>query len=180
MMAASLLASPLSPEEASEAMKSVAVDLQFLWDNLKVDADVQAKIVSLGYDDLTVFAQIEDDAAKVRAVIKEDIGIDPAASAKHRNMCARLVAAWEAAKKKRDLQNTGEGIQETAVITKSFPSNDHMALIKAFAKVHFELDSEETPAESMLKARLGWLESGKICPEHLKHVVTETDVEDNG
>ena len=96
----SLLPHPLSDEDVASAVKDISVDLVFLLDNMKVHSDIQAKLAGLGYTDLVVFAQLEDEPAKVRTVIKEDLGIDPTASPQHRNMCARLEVAWEAVRKR--------------------------------------------------------------------------------
>ena len=46
---------------------------------MSIPLDVQAKLGSLGYTDVVVFAQLEESATALRASIVADLGIDPKA-----------------------------------------------------------------------------------------------------
>ena len=90
----------LTEEAQDEALKSMETDLSSLLVDVKIPRDIQARIALLGYGGVNVFSRVEDSAEKVREFIKTDVSIDASKSPLHRAMVARLVTAWEAARKR--------------------------------------------------------------------------------
>eukprot|EP00971_Amphidinium_carterae_P219082 4349035-Amphidinium_carterae.1 len=91
-----VILAPLDEAAQTAALASLTVELRFLLDNFGLSQAVQAKLASLGYTEVDIFAKLEDSPAQVRAALGSDV-LDPTASAVNRAVTARILAAWEAA-----------------------------------------------------------------------------------
>ena len=176
---ASLLENPLGDDDQAQAMSQLDVELGFLFDGVRIPADIQAKIVSLGYSDMQVFAKIEDSAERVREVIRTDIGLLAATSPAHRAMTARVIAAWEAANKRTSRRQAEEAEQRVGDLPRTLPKAQHLELQRAFEKVHFELQERETPAPAYVEWRLEQIEDGELQAEAMTVIVSKAESSDS-
>ena len=174
---ASLLKEPLTQEAMDGAMKGIDVGLAFLFDQAKVPTDIQAMIVSLGYSDAGVFAEIGGTAENVREVLKTDVGLDPAAGAQHRAMTARLISVWRSAQKRAEHQQALEAEQRVGDLPRTVPKSHHIEIRRAFALIHAELPKKLTPAAVYVESKVSQLEDGELVAEPLSEVLTLKDVE---
>ena len=175
----SLLTNPPSAAEVAAGIVLLDADLCYVFDNLKVPADVQAAVAHLGYVDLQVFSKIEDTPGKVREVIKSDVGLDPTASPAHRALMARLVVAWETAAKRVEKRCIEEADQRAGDLPRSLPKGSHLDLTRAFTKVHGSITDKLTPAPSYLEAKLEQVEDGELLAERMQDVMSKEEVEGN-
>ena len=81
--APSVLADPLSAEAILDGFRALQPELVFLLEDTGVADEVRAKIGSLGYVPLAVFARVGDSAADVRSFCTNDLGIAAGPSAVH-------------------------------------------------------------------------------------------------
>eukprot|EP00972_Heterocapsa_arctica_P111475 16411195-Heterocapsa_arctica.AAC.1 len=65
----SRLAVPLDALLAAAALSTMTAEFTGLLDSMSIPLDVQAKLGSLGYTDMVVFAQMEESATALRASI---------------------------------------------------------------------------------------------------------------
>ena len=71
---AEFLAAPLSNAAEVAALATLDAGLGYLFDEFQIPAPVQAKVASLGYTSLHLFASMEDTSANLRAAIATDLG----------------------------------------------------------------------------------------------------------
>ena len=126
------------------------------------------------YTDALVFAKMEDSAPAMRASIKVDVGLDPAASPAARAMVARLVPAWEAAGTRAQRHRQEEAEQRVGDLPRTLPKGQHLDLARAFAKVHFEMGDRDRPAEAYVEWRLEQVEDGEL-PAETRQVVSKAE-----
>ena len=174
---ASLLNVPLTAELEAQAMKQIDVGLAFILDQGKVDRDVQAKISSLGYSDLGVFAEIGSDAEGVRRVLKDDVGLDPEKGAGHRAMTARIVSCWRSAQTRAELQQKREAEQRVGDLPRTIPKPAHIEMRKAYTIAHADLPKRLTPATGYIESKVSQMEDGELVAEPLSDILTLKDVE---
>ena len=88
-----LIASPLSTTDAEQAIGAMGSELVYLLESMKISREIIAKLGELGYTDMDTFSHMEADAKGVRALLKDDVGLDPAMDLGHRSMTARFLSA---------------------------------------------------------------------------------------
>jgi hypothetical protein len=170
---ASLLTSPLAEEEAQQALKQASNDLIYLFDSFKIPQDVTAKVVSLGYLDVEIWSKIDDSREAVRAAIKHDLGIDPAKGGAHRGLMARLLACWETASKRSEVQKREEAEQHVSGMPRTLKHSQHLELRNAYAAAFQPLEEKECLAPGLIEAKLEQLEDGELLVESLQDIVSK-------
>ena len=165
----------LTEEAQDDALKGMETDLSSLLVDIQIPRDIQARIALLGYGGVRVFSRVEDTAEKVRDFVKTDLGVDPSKSPQHRSMAARLVTAWEAARKRVEHRHVHEAEQRVNDLPKILPKSQHLELARAYAQVHRALKDAEAPAASYVEWRLEQFEDGELIPETLKQVVNKAE-----
>ena len=68
-MAASILEVPIAEDRALELVKTAEDDLTFLWRETKIPLELQARMVEVGFTEITVFAKIASTEEKLEAMI---------------------------------------------------------------------------------------------------------------
>jgi hypothetical protein len=169
------LDTPLAAEVIEEHVGTLSADLSFLFDKEGVAKDIQAKLASLGYTDMAVFSRIEDTATAVREVLATDVGLNPKTSPAHRTMQAKVLVAWDNAKRRIETRNQEEASQRVHDAPRTLSKNAHFDLIKAYEKVHGEKPDKLNPAPAYIEAKLEQVEAGELRPENLSEVLNRED-----
>eukprot|EP00971_Amphidinium_carterae_P185461 3682209-Amphidinium_carterae.1 len=138
--------SPLAAEAAKAAQAELGVELAYLFDSMKVDAAVQAKISSLGYTEILVFAKVEEQHDAMREFLKKDVGLDGAVSSANRAMVAKVIACWCAANVRVRKRHEEEAEQRLGQVPRTLPKSATLELFRAFATMHHELTERDAPA----------------------------------
>ena len=66
----------------------------------------QARLAELGFTDIDIFANMEDDVAAVRAFALEALGFKPGVGFLSRATISRLISAWQSAAKRGEKTHT--------------------------------------------------------------------------
>eukprot|EP00971_Amphidinium_carterae_P347301 6489233-Amphidinium_carterae.1 len=169
-----ILLSPLGDAAQAAALASLTVELRFLLDNFGLSQAVQAKLASLGYTEVDIFAKLEDSAAQVRAALGSDV-LDPAASPVNRAVTARILAAWEAAGVRVRKRLEADADRKVGDLPRVLPKSSVLELVRAFGTLHFELTDRETPATTFLEKQLEQLEDGELIAAPLNEVISREE-----
>ena len=165
---------PIDEHEIDELVSKLSMDLRYLLDAEKISLGIQAKLVKLGITDLNAFAKLEDTQSLMRDVIKEEIGIHPADGGGNRGMMARILSAWDSAVQRGVKRKAAEAESSALDMPRRLPKPDHIAILRAFNKLHGppDLEEEEIPGPRWTESRLDQIESNAIKPEKLSEAVT--------
>ena len=172
---ASFLATAMAPLEIEANLKLISSELSFLFTQEGIPEDVQAKLASLGYLDTAVFSRIEDTPKEVREVLTRDVGVDPTTSPQHRAVHAKVLVAWDHAKKRIEARIQEDSTQRVTDAPRVLTKGIHHELIKAFEKIHGELKDKQYPAPAYVESKLEQVESGELRAETLAEVLNRED-----
>jgi hypothetical protein len=172
----------MSAEDIKKNLASMNSELEFVFTDASIHREIQAKIVSTGYDDCRMFSKADCGKGEVgiREYIKDDLKIDPAGGALQRSVTARITIAWESAKKRMNAKQDAEAVQRTEDGPRTIMKNEYVNLCQTFEnqKGGKELPEKLLSGQSYLEALLDQLEDGNLVAEGLNEVIST--LEDKG
>ena len=162
----------MAPGMITEALKHVDADVKYLWAQGKVVPEAQAKLASLGFGEMDIFAKLGDTVQDVRKTIETDFGISPESGLPGKNVISRIISAWERAYG-RGVKRRAEDAQQRATDQpRRLPKSTHLQLIRTYNENHEKLDDEGTPAQSYVEWIVQTVEDGEQEAERLKNFVS--------
>ena len=172
---------PVPADELEGALERLQPDLAYIFDDLLVHRDIQARVVLTGFPELRIFAKADagDEGKGIRAYIKSALHIDPDASIEARSAAARLVLAWELAQKRVSTRNEHESQQLAADGPVSMLRDDYIGYIKAFTQKHSEIAERLQSSQSYLEYRLAQIKVNTYVAEKWETITSVLDEDDS-
>ena len=97
-MAASILEVPIGEAAAKELLKEAEDELTSLWTKAKMPLELQARMIQVGFTELTVFANMASTEENMEAIVEKEFGFKKELGFPKRALTAKLLATWEAAR----------------------------------------------------------------------------------
>jgi hypothetical protein len=171
------MSTAMSAAEISTNLKKLHSELEFIFSDSGVHKEIQAKVVQTGFDDCRLFAKADcgQGEAGIRAYVKDDLGIDPAAGILQRSTIARITIAWESARKRITAKQDSDAQQRTEDGPRTILKNDYVNLCRHYEDVHKEMPEHLMSGQSYLEMRLDQLEDGNLIAEGLHEVVSQVE-----
>lgn len=159
----------LSADETDAAMLAADAGLKFLM--AKVDLAEQAKLYHIGITTVEAFGAFAADAAELKVVLKDNFGLDPAASLAARVKVAGFVIAFESAKVRGTAAAQIDMEMQIRRLPKPLPVTEYGAMRTAWEQKWWKLEDKEVPSRSYLEKRASELEEGEYRAESLQTVM---------
>jgi len=166
---------PMQDFDAAEMASRIArlePDLSYLFDELDIPEKVQANLAERDIRKLGVFAKVEPTEEAFRNWLKEDLELNPAASAADRVTVAKLAEAWEAARQRAVTTRKLEAEARVVGQSREMLKGTHLALRRACARTLGTVEDRRCPGRAYLEARLEQLDDGELEAELLSKVTT--------
>ena len=145
----------------------------------KIPSEVMAKISEHDVTELTTFTHIADSQASLRSWAKEALGLDTATAPAHATTVAKLVASWEASKKRIAKQDDQEADARASGMPRQTLRGKHLEMRAAYTTKYNnkeKLSHGEIPSATYVDSLLDQLEDGELIAEPLTEV---TSLEEN-
>ena len=171
----------LSAEQEAAGLKKLEKDAACILDDKGVPAAVQGRLGHIGVTSLDVFAVIEDTSAGVRQWLVDVLGLDPDADLESRTNIAKVIAAWQASKKRVSTQDSLEAEQRSSKIPKTIMKGKHVEMRAAYVAAHrggVVPDDKEMPSAAYVEAAIDQMEDGEFQVEPLSEVTTLEELQD--
>jgi len=156
----------------AEHLAKLDSDLAYLFDELHISEQVQANIAAREVHKLGVFARLEPTEDLFREWLKTDLGLDPANGTAERVMVAKLAEAWDAARQRTTTARKLEAEARVSGQSREMLKGTHLALRRACARAHGNVEDRRCPGRAYLEARLEQLDDGELEAEPLSKVTT--------
>lgn len=158
--------------------------LTFLWNDRDVDREIQAMLARDGFKDLRLFALLGDNRADIREFLKTSYGVDPSAGTPQEKIAARLksakvIDAWEAAKKRAEEKDVLEAQQRASRLPITMDGSEHVMLRMKYHQTHGKLEDRAFPCKALIESRFEQVDEGSYTAESLQDVVSiDENIED--
>ena len=159
-------------DQHADLIGTLSNELRYLFDHEGIIPGIQAKFAQMGVIDINAFAKLEDQQAEMRALVKEELGINPFDGGGNRGMIAKILSAWDSAVQRGVKRKAEEAERKVGDQPRRLPMPIHLSILRAFNRLHTELEEEEIPGPRWLETRLDQLETGELIPETLDQVGT--------
>ena len=169
------ITNPLTDELADKAVAELSGELKYLYETAGVPLMIMAKLSSLGITTADILAKVVSSEAELRSFMKDDVGMDPSASAGNRVAMAKLCNAWESSCLRGKKRKEEDAEQRVSDLPRRLPRNEHAELRKTFTKRHRETEDRHTPHPEYIERKLQQLEDGDLKAERLTEVVSLAD-----
>ena len=153
---------------------NVSSDLQYVLDEAGI-ALVNQYAIAQHYRNLRQFRSIADQKNEVRATLKSDFALDPAASPATRAEVARIVTAWEVASELASKEQELKAESKILGLPRNLPHSERQAMIKSVEGVLGKLQEVETPSTEYLSLKVEECESNEPCALGLDEVSSKYD-----
>jgi len=153
-------------------LAKIEPDLSYLWDELEIPEEVQANLAAREIRKLGVFAKVEATEDSFREWLKEDLGLNPTSSVGERVVVAKLAEAWEAARQRATTTRKMDAEARVSGQSREMLKGTHLALRRACARVHGQVEDRRCPGRAYLESRLEQLDDGELEAEPLSKVTT--------
>jgi len=147
-------------------------ELSYLLDELEIPEDVQANLSAREIKKMGVFAKVEASEDSFREWLKADLGLDPVESIAARVTVAKLSEAWEASRQRASTTRKLEAEARVTGQTREMLKGTHLALRRACARAHGNVEDRRCPGRAYLENRLEQLDDGELEAEPLSKVTT--------
>ena len=156
--------------------------LTFFLDQQKIDIDVQYLLFANGTTSMRRLANLEDDKAKVREVIKKEYGLDGNENMAIRGHVSDLMDAWEEARDVLARERDARAEHKAAATGIPLPTDnhEHTGMRKAFEKVHGKIADRHDPGRYLLGSKLEQVQNNDPQLEELDSVSHRMPGEDEG
>ena len=160
---------------------SVEAHLTFLWTEADVSLDVQHQIAVSGFRSVQKFTSIADDRTTLRAALRADYGLDPAAigaaGTAARLQVASVICAWESAAEVRTASVAAKAEAQAQGMSKPLTLTEKSSMRKAFERVHGKLPNCEVPSGDYLASKLEEAEQEEPTASPLDEVLDSEGTE---
>ena len=175
----------LNPQQMA-ALATVSAELQFMWSEREVPADLQATLALQGIKTLGVFGSIVDTREQLRNTLKimllidpEEAGVAADVAVQRRVNLARIIDAWETSRKRISERDRISAEQKASRLPITLERSQHVMLRQKFEAEHGRLKDHAFPCHAMVERRMEEIEEGEPKAELLSDVISiEEAVED--
>ena len=129
----------------------------------------------VGVTSVAKYATFTDSVADLKAVLRDEFGLDSNASLADRVKVTSLVVAWSSASARMEKAAELEAEQEMRRLPKQLSTNDFMAMKVAFEKRWWPIEERETPGRCYLEQRAAEIEQDDVRAEALTSVVSREE-----
>ncbi|CAK0887969.1 unnamed protein product [Prorocentrum cordatum] len=161
----------------------LAADLRFLLEEKEVPDAVQDAMAGQGYNTLNRFALLDDDRARVRAVLTRDFGLDPAAGGEGgpaaRLAIVKAIDAWETACRRAEEDRKQEAEAKSARLPKLIGKATHLSMRKAAQQIHGAIEDRAAPGAPLVEQVMEMIEESNMGAVPLTQVVSIEDGDDS-
>jgi hypothetical protein len=165
----------LTADEQMAAMEAGSSELKYQLAKEGVTVATQAKLFHCGALTLAKFAAFFKDKEEVRAVAKDDLGLDPSAGLGPRAEVAGLIVSWESANVRTQEVSKHMGELDARKQTKPLLGSEYLVMRNAFQTKFYKLEDSECPARVYLEKRIAEMEAGEMRAESLKTVLNREE-----
>ena len=169
----------LSAVEQADALTKGSSDLVYLFGREEIPPDVQALFFHIGITTNAKLASFASDVGEFKTVIAAEFGIDPSVSLDMRVRVANLICVYNTARARTSKLEDISGELEARRLQKPMPTNEYVAMIRAFEVKWWTLEPKDQPARSYMEKKAEELEQGEVRAEPLSTVLNyeEDDVD---
>ena len=168
------------------ALATVSAELQFMWSEREVPAELQATLATQGIKTLGVFGSIVDTREQLRDTLKLMLDIDPSEAGiaadimiQRRVNLARIIDSWETARKRISERDRISAEQRASRLPITLERGQHVMLRQKFEAEHGRLKDHAFPCHAMVERRMEEIDEGEPKAELLSDVISvEEAVED--
>ena len=165
------------PRTIEESLKLGSSDLRFTLSRNDVQDGMQALFFEQGITSVNKFSSFFRDEADLIQVLRDEFGLDAAASLSDRAQVASIICSWKDTQTKAKRQSELEAEMNTREWSKPIPTGDYVQLRNSYSQIHGVLDDKVTPAKEYLEKKLQELENGEFRAETLSEVIAKDEVD---
>ena len=165
------------PRTIEESLKLGSSDLRFTLSRNDVQDGMQALFFEQGITSVNKFSSFSRDEADLIQVLRDEFGLDAAASLSDRAQVASIICSWKDTQTKAKRQSELEAEMNTREWSKPIPTGDYVQLRNSYSQIHGVLDDKVTPAKEYLEKKLQELENGEFRAETLSEVIAKDEVD---
>ena len=171
------MARMVGPITIEEALRLGSSDLRYTLSRNDVKDDLQANFFEHEINTISKFSSFFRDEADLVNVLRDDFGLDAAASLQSRAQVASVICAWKDTQTKAKRQSEVEAEMDTREWTKPIPTGDYIQLRTAFINRFGVVEDKVVPAKEYLEKKLQELENGEFRAETLSVVVSKDEID---
>ncbi|CAK0885329.1 unnamed protein product, partial [Prorocentrum cordatum] len=156
----------------------LAADLRFLLEEKEVSEELQDAMARWGYTTVNRFALLDDDRARVRALLARDFGLDttapPPAGPNNRLAIVKVIDAWETACRRAEEERKQEAEAKSARLPKLIGKATHLSMRRADGA----LEDCIAPGAALVKQVMEMIEESNMEAIPLTQAVSFEDGDD--
>ena len=161
----------LSEEETTSAMAAGTSELKYLMAKEGVSERVQSLFYHVGCVTVARFGLFAANEEDLRLVLKNDMGLDSAASLKNRSEVSGVLVAFSQAGKRTEAVATHLGTLDATRQTKPLLGSDYLVMKNSYERTYGKLEDQDAPARVYLERRIAEMEAGELRAEALTMVL---------
>ena len=165
------------PRTIEESLKLGSSDLRFTLSRNDVQDGMQALFFEQGITSVNKFSSFFRDEADLIQVLRDEFGLDAAASLSDRAQVASIICSWKDTQTKAKRQSELEAEMNTREWSKPILTGDYVQLRNSYTQMHGVIDDKVTPAKEYLEKKLQELENGEFRAETLSEVIAKDEVD---
>ena len=153
---------PVDLEDRPAAIALGESTLRYLLQEHGVPLDVQAKLFEQGIRTVRTFVNLEDTKVDIRAVLRQDIGLDSAYSLEQRVWVSSVITAWEVGKHRTTVEDRARAEATVSNLPRPMATSDVSAMRLSYEALHQgRLKAHEVPSKSLLALRMEMVEENE-------------------
>ena len=157
-------------------LTSADSELRFQMEEAGVSPATQKKFYDLGVTLLRIFGGLEESREELRAVFKDDFGLNPAGNIEIRKEVSKLLCVWESARMQLKCQEQNRQDAKLGVQQRLVQNTEYAAMRAAVETMHGRsLKDREVPSKSLIALKLEQVEDGAPIAEDLREVTSLED-----
>ena len=168
-----------SDEDKRKNLKDMDPDLMFLWTDSRVALVEQVMLSLQGYKTLKLFLGLADDKPGLRLVLKDDLGLDPAATdgtgPASRLQVACLLSAYETGREMNTRESQIRAEARTLGVKKIPTMPERTAMKRVVETAYGKMPTNETPSAEYLATKLEEVEVDEPKASPLDEVASLDD-----
>ena len=168
----------LNDEQTVAGLAVLEPELATLLEDKGVRRELRAVTGHLGLGKMSVFANIESDAAEFKKLIMKEFGFTADDNLQEKIALSVYVEAWKACQERKATEQRLANEARAAGTHRELTVLEANGLRDAHARVHGELEDHEFPGRDYLAWRLGQFETGDFRAETLVEVVSYERAQD--
>ena len=168
------------------ALARMAPDLQFILGEREVPLQLQAALSSAGFRSLGLFNSMVDSRAELRALLRADFDLDPAAVGlaagvplERRVNVARVVDAWDTSRKRQEEQDRSQAEQKASRLPMTLSRAQHINLRSRYERDFGRVGDKGWPCQALVERRFEEVDEGEVRADQLSEVVSQEELIDD-